>query len=710
MSDKESKDVILQKDDGIAILWLDRQGEKVNTLSVKTLDSFSKLLDELENDQEVKAVVIISKKEDNFIVGADLDVLQTFDKAENAQEASQNGNDLLTRLSKFPKPFVAAINGTTMGGGLEVALACHYRIVTDHPKTVLALPEVKLGLLPGGGGTQRLPRLIGIQKALPLMLTGRSVYPHKAKKIGLVDEIIHPHGLLQAAKNVALRLTKKPHKRKKRMKLMEKMLESTPLTRNIIYNIAKKQVMRQTYGNYPAPLKIIDCVKRGMATSMKNGLQIESKNFGELVVSPESKQLVNLFFAMTDSKKNPQKDKVKKVEKIGMLGAGLMGAGIANISATKDIRVVLKDISMEAANNGFQNISKDISTKCKKRIYTSFQKDTILSKVFPTDQYESLRSTDVVIEAVFEDLNLKRKVLAETEAVVREDCIFASNTSSLPITDIAAEAKHPERVIGMHYFSPVPKMPLLEIITTEKTADWVTATAYDLGVKQGKTVIVVGDGPGFYTTRILAPLMNEAICLLEEGAKIEDIDRNMKLFGYPVGPITLLDEVGLDVAAHVTDVMNDLFSKRGVTGSNVAKKITDAGLKGRKNDKGFYLYPKKKGKKKTINTDIYQFFGGKSRKAFDREEMQSRIALMMVNEAAVCLQDGILQSPRDGDLGAILGLGFPPFRGGPFRYVDTVGISKIVATLESLQEKHGVRFTPAPILQEYAKNNKKFYN
>ncbi|BBM81706.1 fatty acid oxidation complex subunit alpha FadJ [Candidatus Uabimicrobium amorphum] len=710
MSNAESKDVILQKDDGVALLWLDRQGEKVNTLSVKTLDSFSKLLDELEKDPEVKAVVLISKKKDNFIVGADLDVLQTFDKAEDAQKASQDGNDLLTRVSKFPKPFVAAINGTTMGGGLEVALACHYRIVTDHPKTVLALPEVKLGLLPGGGGTQRLPRLIGIQKALGLMLTGRNVYPHKAKKIGLADEIIHPHGLLQAAKNVALKLTKKPHKRKKRMGFMEKALESTPLTKNIIYNTAKKQVMRQTYGNYPAPLKIIDCVKRGMGTNLKSGLQIESKNFGELVVSPESTQLVNLFFAMTDSKKNPQQDKVKKVEKIGMLGAGLMGAGIANISATKDIRVVLKDISMEAANNGFKNISKDIGVKCKKRIYTAFQKDTILSKVFPTDSYKSLRNTDVVIEAVFEDLDLKRKVLAETEAVVRDDCIFASNTSSLPITDIAAEAKHPERVIGMHYFSPVPKMPLLEIITTDKTADWVTATAYDLGVKQGKTVIVVGDGPGFYTTRILAPLMNEAICLLEEGAKIEDIDRNMKLFGYPVGPITLLDEVGLDVAAHVTDVMNDLFSKRGVTGSNVAKQITDAGLKGRKNGKGFYLYPKKKGKKKTINTDIYRFFGGNSRKTFDREEMQLRVALMMVNEAAVCLQDGILKSPRDGDLGAILGLGFPPFRGGPFRYIDTLGASKVVATLESLQEKHGVRFTPAPILQEYAKNNKKFYN
>ncbi|WP_372370373.1 3-hydroxyacyl-CoA dehydrogenase NAD-binding domain-containing protein [Candidatus Uabimicrobium sp. HlEnr_7] len=710
MSDKESKDVILQKDDGVAILWLDRSGEKVNTLSVKTLDVFSKLLDELENDTEVEAVVLISKKEDNFIVGADLDVLQTFDKKEDAQKASKDGNDLLTRVSKFPKPFVAAINGTTMGGGLEVALACHYRIVTDHPKTVLALPEVKLGLLPGGGGTQRLPRLIGIQKALGLMLTGRSVYPYKAKKIGLADEIIHPHGLLQAAKNTAKRLVNKPYKRKNRMSFVEKALESTPLTRSIIYRTAKKQVMGQTYGNYPAPLKILDCVKQGMRTSINKGLEIESQKFGALVVSPESKQLVNLFFAMNASKKNPLQEHVKKSENIGILGAGLMGAGIANISATKGIRAILKDISLEAANNGFKSVYKDISIKCKKRIYTPFEKDTIVSKVFPTEEYESLRNTDLVIEAVFEDLDLKRKVLAETEAVVREDCIFASNTSSLPITDIAAEAKHPERVIGMHYFSPVPKMPLLEIITTDKTADWVTATAYDLGVRQGKTVIVVGDGPGFYTTRILAPLMNEAICLLEEGAKIEDIDRNMKLFGYPVGPITLLDEVGLDVAAHVTDVMNELFSKRGVTGSNVAHKITKAGFKGRKNKKGFYLYSGKKGKNKKINSDIYQFFGEKSRKDFDREEMQSRIALMMVNEAAVCLQDGILKSPRDGDLGAILGLGFPPFRGGPFRYVDTVGADKIVATLESLQNKHGVRFTPAPILQEYAKGNKKFYS
>lgn len=699
--------VILEKDGDLGVLWLDQQDGKMNKLSVDMLESFGELLDDLENDSEIKAIILISKKEDNFIVGADIEVLRQFSEAKKAEDASKKGNDLLLRVSRFRKPFVAAINGTTMGGGLEVALACHYRIATDHPKTVFSLPEVKLGLLPGGGGTQRLPRLIGIQKALGLMLTGRSVYPYKAKKMGLIDEVIHTYGLLDAAKNVARRLVKKPHALKNKRTKMEKLLEGNPATRKIIYNTARKQVMKETSGNYPAPLKIIDCVEKGMATNIEKGLSIESENFGKLVVSSESKQLVNLFFAMTSHKKNPWQEQVKKVKKVGILGAGLMGAGIANILANKGTSVVLKDISLEAANNGYKNIWKDVDKKCKKKVCTAFEKDMILSRIFPTDDYGALRNADLVIEAVFEDVELKRKVLAATEEVVREDCIFASNTSSLPIADIAKEAKYPERVIGMHYFSPVPKMPLLEIITTKDTADWVTATAYDIGVKQGKTVIVVGDGPGFYTTRILAPLMNEAICLLEEGASIEDIDHSMRLFGYPVGPITLLDEVGIDVGAHVTDVMSDLFSKRGVTGSLVAKKILEAGYKGRKNKKGFYIYKGKKSKK--VNHGIYQFFGGVKRKKFDIGDIQTRVSLMMVNEAALCLQDEILKSPKDGDLGAILGLGFPPFKGGPFRYIDNIGVSKIVSTLNELKDKHGIRFTPATILEEYAKNNKNFY-
>ncbi len=319
---------------------------------------------------------------------------------------------------------------------------------------------------------------------------------------------------------------------------------------------------------------------------------------------------------------------------------------------------------------------------------------------------------------MFEDLEIKQKVLAETEAAVRDDCIFASNTSSLPITQIAANAKHPERVLGMHYFSPVPKMPLLEIIVTEKTADWATATARQVGIRQGKTVIVVNDGPGFYTTRILSPMLNEALLLLEEGGEIRHIDRVMKRFGFPVGPITLIDEVGIDVGTHVSEVLGKLFSDRGVTPSDVMKKMSDAGFKGRKNKKGFYHYHDRVSgfqkllgkKKKEVNSAVYRFFGGQHRKKLDEKDIQNRLSLVMINEAAHCLQEGILSTPRDGDVGAIFGLGFPPFLGGPFRYLDRITVAAALKMLEDLEQIHGARFTPARIIRDYARQNKKFYD
>ncbi|MGZ6225613.1 MAG: 3-hydroxyacyl-CoA dehydrogenase NAD-binding domain-containing protein, partial [Syntrophales bacterium] len=327
-----------------------------------------------------------------------------------------------------------------------------------------------------------------------------------------------------------------------------------------------------------------------------------------------------------------------------------------------------------------------------------------------TTDYRGFEKADLIIEAVFEDLELKRKILAETEAAIREDAIFASNTSSLPIGEIAARTRRPERVIGMHYFSPVPKMPLLEIIVTEKTADWVKATALDVGIRQSKTVIVVNDGPGFYTTRILAPLLNEALEILAEGGDIKEIDRAMRQFGYPVGPVALLDEVGIDVGAHVSKVLGPLFTERGALPNTAMERLFLAGYKGRKNNRGFYLYGDLSGKeKKMVNEEIYSFFGGTKRRKFDNEEIQNRLSLAMINEAALCLQDGILLSPRDGDIGAVFGLGFPPFLGGPFRYIDSMGLPQIISLMEELEKRYGARFTPAPILRERNAKNQRFY-
>ena len=701
----------IEKENGVAVVWMDQPGEKVNKISIDLVDEFKTMLDGLEDDDTVRGIVLISRKPDNFIAGADIEKFKDMTSPAEAEMLSRQGHVLLNRMAAFPKPIVAAVHGATLGGGLEVALACHYRIASDDPQTVLALPEVKLGLLPGGGGTQRLPRLVGLQAALDMMLTGKNIYPRQAKKMGLVDDLIHPYGLLQAAKRAALELADQPLKRKKRQPLIAELLESTPLTRNVVYKKTSELVQKQTWGNYPAPFKIIECVKAGMEKGLAAGVEAETKKFGELVVSPQSRELIQIFLSMTAMKKNPLKDRIRPVKKIGILGAGLMGAGIANVSSTNGMEVLLKDISYDAVGQGEKVIWQDLDGKVKKRAMSPFQRDVTFSRITGTTDYRWFEKADLIIEAVFEDLELKRKILAETEISMREDAIFASNTSSLPIGGIAAAAKRPEQVIGMHYFSPVPRMPLLEIIVTEKTADWVRATALDVGIRQGKTVIIVNDGPGFYTTRILAPLLNEALEVLNEGGDIKEIDRAMRQFGYPVGPIALLDEVGIDVGAHVSKVLGPLFAARGAQPNTAMERLFHAGYKGRKNNRGFYLYGDQSGKekKKGVNEDIYSFFGETKRRKFDAQEIQNRLSLAMINEAALCLQEGILQSPRDGDIGAVFGLGFPPFLGGPFRYIDSLGLLKILSLLEELEKQYGPRFTPAPILRERAARDQRFY-
>jgi 3-hydroxyacyl-CoA dehydrogenase/enoyl-CoA hydratase/3-hydroxybutyryl-CoA epimerase len=700
----------IERSENIAIVHLDNPGEKVNTLNEQLIEEVTEFLDTLESDDDLIGAVLISDKEGNFIAGADLDMLKSKDSAEEVEELSRTGSNLLNRLEQSKKPVAAAIHGSTLGGGLEVAMACHYRVASNHSKTTLGQPEVKLGILPGAGGTQRLPRLIGLQKSLTYLLTGKNIYPRQAKKMGLVDELTHQHAVLDAGiaavkKLAAGKLTPNRDKRS----FFEKLLEGNPIGRSVIFSQARKKTAGQTKGNYPAPPKIIDCVEYGYKNGMQKGLEYESKQFGLLSQTRESKNLVNLFFGMQDSKKNPMKDQVRESKKLAVLGAGLMGSGIAEVSMEGGLHVLLKDQSVEQAAKGEKTIYDNLQKKVKKKILSSFDRDQKMSHVTGVDSYKGFDGVDLVIEAVFEDLDLKRSIVKEVEENTPDHTIFASNTSSLPITEIAKGSGRPEQILGMHYFSPVQKMPLLEIIKTEDTADWVTATAFDVGIKQGKNVIVVNDGPGFYTTRILAPFMNEALLLLEEGADIKDLDKAMKQFGYPVGPVKLLDEVGIDVAAHVGEVMSELFDPRGVKSSTKGQELLDAGYKGRKNKQGFYVY--KEGEKaKEVNTEIYKYFGGSGRKSFDREQIQQRIALMMVNEAAWCLQEDILLSPADGDLGAILGLGFPPFLGGPFRYIDQRGVSDVIKTMGNLQKQHGERFKPAPILEDYAKQNKKFHS
>ncbi|HKK46007.1 MAG TPA: 3-hydroxyacyl-CoA dehydrogenase NAD-binding domain-containing protein, partial [Balneolaceae bacterium] len=580
-----------------------------------------------------------------------------------------------------------------------------------HSDTNFGQPEVQLGLLPGGGGTQRLPRLIGIQNALTYLLTGKNIYPHKAHRLGLVDELTHKDAILTAAKTAVRKINAGHFERKDKRPMLHQLMEGLSPLRKIIYSQARKRAQSNIKGNYPAPLKIIDCVEEGYKNGMQAGLELESISFGQLAATPESKALVNLFFAMQSAKKNPMKDLVREVQKIGVLGAGLMGSGIADVSVNNEYRVLLKDQNIEQASKGKKNIWQNLNEKYSKHIISSFERDRVASLVTPTADYKGFQNVDLIIEAVFEDLDLKQNILKEIDEVIPDDCIYASNTSSLPIHKIAEASSHPEQVVGMHYFSPVPKMPLMEVITTDKTADWVTATARQVGIRQGKHVIVVNDGPGFYTTRILAPFMNEALMLLEEGIAIEKLDDYMKQFGFPVGPAALFDEVGIDVAAHITEVLGDLFAERGVHPSTKPTELFDAGYKGRKNKKGFYKYEEKGSgkKKKNPNSEIYQYFEGNGQASLDKETVQQRMVLTMVNEAAFCLQENILHTPTDGNLGAVLGLGFPPFLGGPFRYVDREGAETIVDRLKRFEEQHGPRFKAADILKDHAKTGKKFH-
>ena len=715
----------LKEKDGVALITFDDKDAKVNTLNSKLTPQFEEVLDYVEKSSTIKALVLISGKKSCFIAGADIAELQAAKNEAEVKKLSQSGQEFFKRLSKLKQPVVAAINGSCLGGGLELALACDYRVATSAGNTVLGLPEVMLGLLPGAGGTQRLPALIGLEKALPMMLTGSNVKAEKAKKIGLVDYVVHPGGLQAKAVEVAKAMGEGKLKvNRKRKTTAASMLQSVKAGKRFILQKALQQVESKTRGLYPAPKGIIEVLNYSVDHPDKGYLK-ESEVFARLSQTPESKGLISLYFGQTDLKKNRYGSPKKPAQNLGVLGAGLMGAGIAMISLQKDFHIRLRDIGYDQIANGKKYIWSNLDKRVKRRSLSRFDAQKVMSRLFAQTDYKHFNECDMVIEAVFEDLELKHRVLKEVEECASEDMIFASNTSALPISDIAKASKRPERVIGMHYFSPVHKMPLLEVIVTEQTTDDVAAAAVDVGIRQGKTVIVVGDGPGFYTTRILAPYMDEVAILAAEGVDFYTLDDAMMDFGYPVGPIALVDEVGIDVGYHVSESLGKAFGKRVSSGDlQILTELVAKGAKGRKSGKGFYLYKNqkknlldrfigKKSSKKPINPEVIELInklGKKTSKPIDLEDVQKRMYLRMINEAAYCLHDGILKRPLDGDIGAVFGLGFPPFHGGPFRFVDKVGAKKIVDDLKRYEDSLGERFSPAPNLVEMANSGAKFYS
>ena len=705
----------LDHEDAIAIVTIDLPGEPVNKVTAGLRAEFAELFGRIESDTMVKGIVLMSGKPDTWIAGADIDEFLSIHSVTDAESLSRGGQALLERLESLRVPVVAAIHGACLGAGLETALACRYRIASDHPKTVLALPEVQLGLIPGAGGTQRLPKLVGLQRALDMILTGRNIRAKKAWQMGLVDELVHPAILREVAIDRARHLADgsldSRHSPKGRG-ASGVLLEDNPLGRSFVFRKAREGVLAKTHGHFPAPLAALAAVQAGYEGGRELGSRLESRSFGELTMSDVAKELMFLFFATTALKNDPgiggEAPEPADVETLGVLGAGFMGAGIASIAVQQGTPVRLKDTDYGRVGKGLAAVSEVLRERLKKKQITRLQYEDQMLLAGGTIDYSGFGRATLVIEAVFEDLALKHRVLQEVEPLLRLDAIYASNTSTIPISRIAEVASRPTRVLGMHFFSPVHKMPLLEVITTGETDDDAIVTAVAYGKQLGKTVIVVNDAPGFYTTRILSAYMNEAGRLLDEGASIDAVDAALTAFGFPVGPITLLDEVGIDVGGKVGVVLSEAFGVR-MAPSDSLRRVVESGRTGRKGRKGFYLYDEQ-GRKGQVDPSVYEVLpGGAQRRDIPADEIQRRCVLAMVNEAALCLDQGVLRSTRDGDVGAVFGLGFPPFRGGPFRYVDAQGAARVVDDLHQLNERFPGRFAPAAVLVQHARKQTRFY-
>ncbi len=695
-------------DSNIAWISIDVPNEKMNTLQAAFAEDMKAIFVQLsEKGSAVKGLIVHSLKPDNFVAGADVRMLEACTSAKEAQNLAEQGQQLFQQLSDLPYPVVAAIHGPCLGGGLELALACDYRVTSDSDKTRLGLPEVQLGLLPGSGGTQRLPRLVGLLTSLDMILTGKQLRAKKAKKLGLTDACVPNTVLLDVAKQFVEKNSgsKKPSRK---TSTKEKLISKTGLGRKVIFEQAEKKTEQKARGNYPATKRILEVIRHGLEHGFDKGLQLEAQRFGELVMTRQSKALRSIFFATTEMKKETGGDaEPAQINRIGVLGGGLMGAGIAHVSVAKaKLPVRIKDVSNDGVLNALNYNYKLFEKQRKRRIISKAKLQANMLKLSGGIDFTSYKNRDVVVEAVFEDLDLKRQMVADIEANSSEKTIFATNTSSLPIHQIAEKAARPENIVGLHYFSPVEKMPLVEVIPHEGTSQETISTVVDFAKKQGKTPIVVKDCAGFYVNRILAPYMNEAAQILMAGEPIEQLDEALLDFGFPVGPITLLDEVGIDIGAKIMPILVNELGER-FKGPDVFDTLLNDGRKGRKSSKGFYTY---KGKKKEVDKSVYKLLKLSPESKMSAKDIGMRSVLPMLNEAVRCLDEGIIRSPRDGDIGAIFGIGFPPFLGGPFRYMDSIGIKELVEIMNQHAEKHGDRFAPCDGLLTRAGLGETFYS
>ena len=700
------------EDDGLATLTFDLPGEKVNKFSTAVLEELADVLVRLTREARIRGLLVRSGKPDIFIAGADVKEF-TQVQPEDVRPGVERVQALFEQLAHLPYPTVAAIHGACLGGGTELALACDYRLMSDSAKTQIGLPEVRLGIFPAWGGCTRLPRVVGLAAALDLILTGKTLDARRAKRIGLADEAV-PAAIFDdwtrrfAREKLGAR---KPATRRGPRDVSARALEATPFGRKLIFAKARESVMKQTGGHYPAPLEALEVVEEGWGKPVPVGLASEARHIGLVFGGDVQRNLLGLFFLTEEVKKetgvSDPSVRPREVTRIGVLGAGVMGGGIAQLGADKGLPARMKDVDPKGLAHGFASAAAVWKESVRKRRLTGHEMDRKMNLLSGTLDYTGFARCEVTIEAVVEKLTVKRAVLQEWEAVVPRTAIFASNTSTLPITEIAAGAVEADRVAGMHFFNPVHRMPLVEVIRGGRTSDETVATVFALAKTLGKTPVVVKDAPGFLVNRILAPYLSEAVRLVAEGCRIEDVDSAMTHFGMPVGPLALLDDVGLDVAAKAGEVLQAAFPERLRMGGEEA--LVAAGRLGRKNGKGFYNYDGSKRGKPAPEAYSALRVTPRDRSPLPPEVVESRLVLPMINEAAFCLEDGIVREPARLDLAMIFGTGFPPFRGGLLRYADSLGLDRVFTRLDDLSERLGPRFAPAELVRSLANARQGFY-
>lgn len=701
----------------IGKIVFDLPNEKINKLSAPVIEELEALIDEISAKQDLKALIITSGKPEIFIAGADL---HSFDKAFDdpviLEEALRRGHRLFNKISNLPFPTIAVIQGACLGGGLELALACTYRVASDHPKTQLALPEVTLGLFPGWGGTQRLPRLIGLTEGLQMILSGKPVNAQKAYKLKLVDGVVPWEFIdIKVPEFVSFALSEEGKKkilaRRKQSGWMPLLLENNPVGRYFLFQKTRSEVLKKTKGHYPAPFAAIKVVEETYSLPLEQGLEKEIQGLlqSREQIASTCKNLIHLFFVQEALKKDPGVPgpvTPQKVKKTGILGAGTMGSGIAWLMTNNNLPVRLKDVNWDIVGKGYGAVNKIYKKLIKIKKIKPAEANLKFHQLSGTVDYSGFKDLNVVVEAATENLELKNKILSELEKEIQPQAIIGTNTSSLSVSEMAAILKNPERFIGMHFFNPVDRMPLVEVVPGKMTSPETVATAVELCKKLNKTPIVVGDCPGFLVNRIFVAGANEINWQLQDGVEMERLEKMMLDFGMPMSPFLLSDEVGNDVGYKVSKIFEKAYGER-MKGPELLHQMDEHKLYGKKSGKGFYIY---EDNKQRPNPEVKKWIQKKENLPATEEEIRDRVLFVMVNEAARCLEEKIVENPAYLDMALIMGTGFPPFTGGLLRYADSRGVSKVVEGLKRFYEATGsARFQPCSLLLDMQKGNRSFY-